>query len=796
MCIMHKILNIIKIIRAILILTVISLTLSSCVYFNTYYNAQKYYKLAEKENENPAPNQQVKPQNYNKSIETAAKIPELFPDSKYVDDALLLMGKCYYRVGNFPKAQRKFEELLSNYPQSELIDEALLFKGKSLIENRSFDQARETLSTLAVTSQNKKISREANFALAELLTKEQKHLQAADIYLKTSAANAGNKKTFAEANLKAAESYYIINDFTSAAQCFLKASNYRRFPLETRFDARFKWALCLYLEGDIENSRIALNSILKNQKFFQFNSKAKVLSAEISIALGNENEAETALKKIIEEKPKTEESAHANFILGKIYQMKFSDYNKSEEFYKLVKLEKADSPYADSADVALKILTDWRKIIDRIDSLYSLIHKNNNLIAGIPDTSSAVETIKAPIDKTRELFNKPGQGNESLPEMTIFEEKIEEPGSKIEEYSSLPPDSIVIDSTLSASNPDTALIQDSSAVIDSIARAPIDTLAILEANGRAVEEIFDNRYKLAELLFFQLNSPDTSKLILKTVIDSAQAELVPKSIYLYSHISRTLKDSLSADSLDQLLMDNYPQTLYGLAVCKKHNIPVHESVVDSAGVLFNLAEIEFDNFRFKEAFSAYTMVDSLYPDSPFSPKAIFARAYLAQYEFGQDSVAFTLLQTLADKYPRDTLAVIAQKRTSKAAAPSAPSAPSLQDTTSSQGVSSERIFSIDEVDTPPVCEKDSSALSLFLISNGFYPRDALSAKTPGKAVIALTVDIYGDIYDARIVSEDPLNSGFGQAALTASEELRYTPGKIGSKLVPVRIEQVFIFKIP
>ena len=80
---------------------VIALLLQSCGgYYNTFYNTKKVYKEALEEqkrrpvNDNRPGSGEI--QKYDKAIEKASKLLQLYPNSRYVDDALLLIGECFF----------------------------------------------------------------------------------------------------------------------------------------------------------------------------------------------------------------------------------------------------------------------------------------------------------------------------------------------------------------------------------------------------------------------------------------------------------------------------------------------------------------------------------------------------------------------------------------------------------------------------------------------------------------------------------------------------------------------------
>ncbi len=97
--------------------------LSSCAffrsYFNTYYNAKKYYRDAEKRFFQNKKNltQEIKTL-YDKSLEKFLRIIKYFPDSPFLDDAIFYSGMIYIRIDEKSNAIKKYEELQRFFPKS------------------------------------------------------------------------------------------------------------------------------------------------------------------------------------------------------------------------------------------------------------------------------------------------------------------------------------------------------------------------------------------------------------------------------------------------------------------------------------------------------------------------------------------------------------------------------------------------------------------------------------------------------------------------------------------------------
>jgi tetratricopeptide (TPR) repeat protein len=112
------------------------LLFSGCIYYNTFYNAQKYFDE----------------EDYDRSLEKCKKILEKYPKSKYVDDAVFLMGKNYYYLNNFDESKNSFRKIVDYFPNSPFRDESYLFLGKIALEKRDLNETVIFLERAAESS--------------------------------------------------------------------------------------------------------------------------------------------------------------------------------------------------------------------------------------------------------------------------------------------------------------------------------------------------------------------------------------------------------------------------------------------------------------------------------------------------------------------------------------------------------------------------------------------------------------------------------------------------------------------
>lgn len=119
--------------------TLLIILFSGCAYFNTFYNAQNYYRQGKKLITNDT--LKIDSEFFDKTIEKATSVIVKYPKSRYVDDALFMMGASYYYKGDYARALEKLDFLAVNYPESKFYDDLLYYKGLAYYKQKKYSDA-------------------------------------------------------------------------------------------------------------------------------------------------------------------------------------------------------------------------------------------------------------------------------------------------------------------------------------------------------------------------------------------------------------------------------------------------------------------------------------------------------------------------------------------------------------------------------------------------------------------------------------------------------------------------------
>ena len=237
-------------------LPLLFLFLTGCIYYNTYYNAEKYY------NE----------ENYTKSIEKCKKILERYPGSDYTDDAIFLMGKSYYYSNNLDEAKKNFRRIVDFFTKSPYREESYLFLGKIAIEKKNLDEAIVLLNRVA-DSDNPYIRMETfktKLELYLLTDNPQKTIDEGEKFIEKYRGNS-------------AEAYYIIGNANSLIGNKEKALKmYKNALKESKGEpsGRLVYSLAALYSG-MDSLTEALSIIEEGEK----NDSCSVLKGEILMKL-------------------------------------------------------------------------------------------------------------------------------------------------------------------------------------------------------------------------------------------------------------------------------------------------------------------------------------------------------------------------------------------------------------------------------------------------------------------------------------------------------------------------------
>ena len=413
-------------------ISIISLFSFGCVYFNTFYNAEKYFKEGMKTIEETAIEEgddipsKAKTQ-LEKAIHKCNIVIDEFPDSKYIDDAYYIIGKAGFYRSEYTRALKSFNILIEDFPESEFVNESKIWRAYTQFKLGELDSSKFILNELLF---QKKLSKDNKYLIYTALgdiSLEQDSVQKSFDYLDLAVENATESG-------KRISVYNKIINLAKKEKAFERAIDYlllleKQSDSKTvRKNARLKW---IDFNKRIKNYDIILQEIdimLGTAEYETMYLDLELERAQIYIDKGELINGRSALLTFIEQTEDQKrdnkiKKARANsyFILGESSLFDDFDFASSRDYFEKMEEEtnRADNrvkanKYQDIMDDFDKLKESFRKALKSkndidLDStnnlLDTLINNNIDSINVEIEELSDVDTTKAKKKILEEMFN-------------------------------------------------------------------------------------------------------------------------------------------------------------------------------------------------------------------------------------------------------------------------------------------------------------------------------------------------------------------------------------------------------
>lgn len=605
----------------LLMVTFICLSFSSCAYFNTFYNTKKLFREANKERERRQGAQPTtaEKKKYDDTIAKASKILEVYPNSKYVDDSLFILGVSFYYKQEYIKAQRKFQELSQYFPNSSYYPKARIWLAKTDIELTDFASAKLLLDELLQTNKLKSEIREEARYLQGDISFRQNSFQPAELEYKAAAHTSRDKSVKSRAYFKLGECQIVNGKPGEAAKSF-KACIKNDTDKRMEFDALLSYAKALKLDGEFDSAIAVCNELLENETYKAKKGYAQLELADITYykgkalnrdlagtnlsLTGNVQEALEEYDLVVLENKRTEVAATAYYRMGEIYLNDLKNFSKAKENYDKVKIEYRKSEHVDEASRKAKDIGELIKLNNLVKKSQggTLMQEANNEYGLSPLALLLLE-----------------HGNH--PELRFMQERKKR---------------AQLEKRLHVQNAE---------------KPPVDEDEI--ARVQQINSLVGNKLQLAEAYMFKFGQIDSAlaeyndiMLHFKGNPGAAKATYSTALIYEKEYHNKAIRDSLL-----HALIAEYPNTEQAVAARKKLDIRV-ETVEDPARALYMEAERSlFVEQNIPLAIDSYQKIADNFPNSEYAPKALYAIGWIHESIIFDNARAAQYYGLVMNRYP-------------------------------------------------------------------------------------------------------------------------------------------------
>ena len=341
--------------------------LSSCAYFNTFFNAQEYFEEAEKirleKDGERIPVSAI--EKYGKSIKKSKKVVSDFPESKYVNSAIILMAKSHFYRQEYDLAINNIKSILSIVEKEEK-EEAIYWIALCKWKKGNVQTSIDELEDLISKSQLNTIKSMSYLSLSEIYD-ELKDTNKSINYLQEAAKLTSKRSQKGVIYHKLAEMAFDKKDFNLSRQGY---ENVVLFSLsKTNIEnAHLQILKILRSEKKYRSATKKIKTMLTDDKFKSISGNLELELVQLYRAQGDETEIESRLETIVNSYQRTPVSAEAYYQLGQIYISKKWNLSKAKEYFNQVNKESSKSIYASSARSRVEAISLYQKTINEIES--------------------------------------------------------------------------------------------------------------------------------------------------------------------------------------------------------------------------------------------------------------------------------------------------------------------------------------------------------------------------------------------------------------------------------------------
>ena len=452
-------------------------------YFNTFFNANENFNDAYDDyvtrvlaNYNQRQDSiYARPQlsqeaidKFNLAIEKASKVIQYHKSSEYMDRSVMLIGKSYFYLGDFLKAERKFSEFISKLKSSRYLDEALLYLAKTQLRLDNEKPALERLNDLIKNSKDNEVVSESYRSIAEY-------------YL--------NKKDYDNAisNFRKSIKYSDDNEFKAQMQ-FLVAS--------------------VTTKTNPESAAKEFDKVLDYNASYDLEYIARLNTAKYMVFNGNFKSASSIIEDLkVKYKDVPANLSQVNYLKGLYFDEKKDSKSSINEYYNVIKDFPSTIP---SSDASYKIALYFESKNDYLNAFkyfrfsteqnnagtyYNEARKKAEIYKRYFELKSIISGTTINTDYDEEFKKKTTKDFENQSDPNKFPNKTNDNGKSGGYFG------VIFDDSLSSK--------------DTVIAEQIDTTREKE------KQIANAKFELAEIFLYDLNRNDSCEFYLKQALNES-----------------------------------------------------------------------------------------------------------------------------------------------------------------------------------------------------------------------------------------------------------------------------------
>ncbi|MEX2457132.1 MAG: hypothetical protein WD381_07440, partial [Balneolaceae bacterium] len=594
-------------------------------YFNTFYNAEQYYKDGLDLNERQAV--EINPQTpisvylsptqagleeFENAIEMGATILRDYDDSKYVEPAISLIGKSFFYRAEFFSALEKFQEL-QVLATGSTEQEAVFWQGRTYLEMEAYNEGIQFLENeievieewnpniLAKTRvllaqlhiereewgigvelfemaiqdlEKEEIRSRSYFLYGQVLERLDEYERARTAYGNVSSNHLSYDLIF-NAQRKEAEVSRRLGEYDRAFEIYSDMERSDK-NVDARVDLIYEVARTIQLQGNTEQAYDLYVEVLQNR----IQQPTPITRAKTYYGLAEiyrserENYEMAAAYYDSAASQNVDQTELPEYFNARELASSFGNYarvkNEITEMDSLLTLGKMEPSEFDSAIVEIQVMQqeDLERAQNRREQ------QNNRAVNVDVAEQAAAEVSESNENGFLNIENRTLLTDASLQFQAIWGDRplVDNwrranavSGSRLRSFAT-EGDNIVVE------EPQTAPQQTADIQLD------LSAIPFTKNEQERMQIRKENRqYQLANIFFLSLNMPDSAKVYYQKITENElNPQLIPRALYSLAEIELLENNREKAKEWGERLIDEYPNTIFARRVAEHLNIEFDE----------------------------------------------------------------------------------------------------------------------------------------------------------------------------------------------------------------------------
>ncbi|NNE71797.1 MAG: tetratricopeptide repeat protein [Rhodothermales bacterium] len=678
-------------------------------YYNTFYNARRSYRSGvqsqERRDETVDRTEyigvfvQSSPAGGGRDFEDAvlksADVLRDHPDSKWVDDALLLIGKSYFYDGNYVGAQQKFREAIGL--GTDLAEEARFWLARTFIAGGDFEQAEDAITEgLAGLVEEREWVSALRLALGELRVKQGDWEEAAE-NLSDGLDVVRDREIAARASFLLGQVLETLGRHADAVAAFRRVRDYRP-DYELDYAAQYS---AIRVQGLFVDPAAALGSLRRmerDDKHFAYHAELALLRGDILRAMGRADDAYNVYDELLYGETFSQQASglrgRAHFGLAQLYRDLDEDFVLAAAHFDTAAsaLRTGSALSGAAADPitlspeAIRNAQELKESFGAYATAFREVARMDSLLhLGTMDDSTFAEKVlelrrlraeelaeRQRLQEERSIaraFQASAQSpvaNRGLPAGKVIPSQNaagneagflfhDDPVMRQEgrlsftlKWGDRPrvpnwrrmeavAGATVTDGEMEAEEQDVELLEDQLPEVD-ISAVPRDSTAQAEMNvSRALA-----RYDVGNTLFLGIERPDSAATWYRMVLeDTPDQPVARRALYALAEVQRALGDSSAASGIYERILDEYPESEFAERIRALLGMDEVEQTVDSlaqAEALYAQYYETWEDGDYASARDGMLTAAGLFPTTDILPKALLAAGSIHLESVDRDSL--------------------------------------------------------------------------------------------------------------------------------------------------------------